>query len=163
MTADDRDHQQTIHRNREAVLGYSIIVGLACFPLVLYLFSSPREWGVIGFILVLIAGILRYLIPVRATVLPDGRVRYVWPLRRVTVGPENLVTARVMPNTISQEPLLALRVRSGSRFAAFSGQWTDQPRLAAALAGVVAEASKVPEPDRQASLALLNDVAHQQS
>lgn len=163
MTADDLDHQQAVHRNREAVLGYSIIVGLACIPLVLCLWSSPRPWDVIGLMLVLIAVVLRYLIPVRATVLPDGRVRYVWPLRRVTVGPENLVTARVMPNTISQEPLLALRVRSGARFAAFSTQWTDGPRLAAALAGVVAEASKVPASDRRASMALLNDAAHQQS
>ena len=106
---------------------------------------------------------LRYLGPVRATVLPDGRVRYVWPLRRVTVGPENLVTARVLPNTVSQEPMLALRVRSGARFAAFSTQWTDGPRLAAALASVVAEASKVPALDRQASVALLEAAARRKS
>lgn len=163
MTTDDLGHQQTIHRNREAVLGYSIIIGLACIPLVLFLLSSPREWKAIGVILMIIAVMLRYLIPVRATVLPDGRVRYVWPLRRVTVGPENLVTARVAPNTISQEPMLALRVRSGARFAAFSTQWTDGPRLAVALAGVVAEASKVPALDRQASVALLEAAARRQS
>lgn len=155
MTTDDLDHQQAVHRHREAVPAYSIVVGCACIPLVLFLLESPRQWNAIGVILVLIAVMLRYLGPVRATVLPDGRVRYVWPLRRVTVGPENLVTARVLANTISQEPLLALRVRSGARFAAFSTQWTDGPRLAAALAGVVAEASKVPALDRQASVALL--------
>lgn len=163
MTTDDHDHQQAVHRNRDAVPGYSLMIGGFCIPLVLFLFQSPRQWEPIGMILVIIAVMLRYLIPVRATVLPDGRVRYFWPLRRVTVGPENLVTARVGPNTISQEPLLALRVRSGSRFAAFSTQWTDGPRLAAALASVVVEASKVPEPDRQASLALLNDAVHQQN
>jgi hypothetical protein len=163
MTTDDRDHQQAVHLNRDAVPGYSIVVGGICIPLVLFLLSSPREWTVIGLILVAIAGTLRYLLPVRATVLPDGRVRYVWPLRRVTVGPENLVTARVVPNTVSQEPLLALRVRSGARFAAFSTRWTDGPRLAAALAGVVAEASKVPAPDRQASLALLDAAASRKS
>ena len=105
------------------------------------------------------AGLLRYLLPVRATVLPDGRVLYVWPLRKVTVGPESLVTARVLPNTVSGERMLGLRVHAGARFAAFSGRWTDGPRLAAALAAVVAKASKVPDADRQASLALLNDAA----
>lgn len=163
MTTDDRDHQPAVHRNRDAVPGYSIVAGGGCIPLVLFLLQSPRQWNAIGVILVIIAVILRYLLPVRATVLPDGRVRYVWPLRRVTVGPENLVTARVTPNTISQEPLLALRVRSGARFAAFSTRWTDGPRLAAALAGVVAEASKVPALDRQASVALLEAAARRKS
>ena len=163
MTTDDRDHQQAVHRNHDAVLGYSIVVGVACVPLLLALLASRRQWEVIGLILVLIAAMLRYLLPVRATVLPDGRVRYVWPLRRVTVGPENLVTARVLPNTVSQEPTLALRVRSGARFSAFSTQWTDGPRLAMALAGVVAEASKVPALDRQASVALLEAAARRQS
>jgi len=163
MTTDDLDHQQAVHRNRDAVLGYSIVVGCACIPLVLLLLKSRRQWEAIGLILVIIAAMLRYLIPVRATVLPDGRVRYIWPLRRVTVGPENLVTARVTPNTISQEPLLALRVRSGARFAAFSTRWTDGPRLAAALADVVAEASKVPAHDRQASVALLEAAARRKS
>lgn len=163
MTTDDRDHQQAVHRNHDAVLGYSIVVGAACIPLVLFLLQSPRQWNAIGVILVIIVAMLRYLIPVRATILPDGRVRYVWPLRRVTVGPENLVTARVLPNTVSQEPTLALRVRSGARFAAFSTQWTDGPALAAALAGVVAEASKVPALDRQASVALLEAAARRKN
>lgn len=163
MTTGDLDHQQAVHRNRDAIPGYIIVVGVSCFPLLLLLMKSRRQWEAIGFLLVLIAAMLRYLIPVRATVLPDGRVRYVWPLRRVTVGPENLVTARVLPNTVSQEPTLALRVRSGARFAAFSTQWTDGPRLARALAGVVAEASKVPALDRQASVALLEDAARRKS
>jgi len=107
--------------------------------------------------------LLRYLLPVSATVLQDGRVRLVWPLRRVTVGPENLVTARVLPNTISQGPMLALRVRNGARLAGFSSRWTSGPRLAAALASVVAEASGVPASNRQASAALLDAAARRQT
>ena len=163
MTTDDLNRQLAVHRNRDAVPGYSIVVGGACIPLVLFLLSSRRQWEAIGFLLVLIMVMMRYLVPVRATVLPDGRVRYVWPLQRVTVGPENLITARVLSNTVSQEPTLALRVRSGVRFTAFSTRWTDGPRLAAALASVVTDASKVPALDRQASVALLEAAARRQS
>ena len=163
MTNDDLEHQQTVHRNRDAVPGYIIMVGAFCIPLVLLLLKDRRQWEAIGLILVLIAVMMRYLVPVRATVLQDGRVRYVWPLRRVTVGPDNLVTARVLANTVSQEPTLALQVRSGARFAAFSTQWTDGPRLAGALARVVAGASQVPALDRQASVALLEAAVRRKS
>jgi hypothetical protein len=158
MTTGD----EAVHRNRDAVPGYSIMVGGFSIPLVMLLFIS-RQWDIISGILLVMVAILCYFLPVRATVLLDGRVRYFWPLRWVTVGPENLVTARVLPNTISQEPMLALRVRSGVRFNAFSTQWTDGPRLAAALAALVAEASKVPAHDRQDSVALLNTAAGQQN
>lgn len=162
ITTDDLD-SKAVHRNRDAVPAYSIIVGGLCIPLVLLLLSSRRQWEVIGGMLVLITALLCCLLPVRATVLPDGRVRYVWPLRRVTVGPENLVTARVLPNTISQQPTLALRVHLGVRFAGFSMRWTDGPGLAAGLACVVAEASKVPEDDRHSSMALLEAATRRQS
>jgi len=91
-------------------------------------------------------------------------VRYVWPLRRVTVGPENLVKANVTRNAISQEPMLALRVHRSLGFtnAFSSSKWTDGPRLAAALAAVVAEASSVPATDRQACAALLDAAASRQ-
>ena len=159
MIADDVNQQQTIHRNRDAVPAYSIMLGGISIPCVMILLTV-LNWVVIVGMLLFWTALLRYLLPVRATVLPDGRVLYVWPLRKVTVGPENLVTSRVLPNTVSQEPMLALRVHAGARFAAFSGRWTDGPQLAAALAGVVAEASKVPDADRRASLALLDQAAH---
>ena len=162
MTTGDLD-SEVVHRNRDAVPLYVLMLGGLSIPLVLLLSTSRRQWDFIGAMLLIMAALLRYLLPVRATVLPDGRVRYVWPLRRVTVASENLVTARVLPNTVSQEPMLALRVRSGARFAAFSTQWTDGPGLAAALAGVVVEASKVPAHDRQASVALLEAAARRQS
>lgn len=161
LTNDDRDHQQ-FHRNRDAVPLYTLMLGGLSIPLVLLLLTS-RQWDVIGGTILLMTALLRYLLPVSATVLPDGRVRFVWPLRRVTVGPENLVTARVLPNTISQEPMLALRVRNGARFAGFSSRWTEGPRLAAALASVVAEATGVAASDRQASAALLDAVARRQT
>jgi hypothetical protein len=157
----DLSHQQ-VHRNRDAVPLYALMLGGLSIPLVLLLLTS-RQWDVISGTILLMTAMLRYLLPVSATVLPDGRVRYVWPLRRVTVGPENLVTARVLPNTISQEPMLALRVRNGARFAGFSSRWTEGPRLAAALACVVAEASGVPASDRQASATLLDTAARRHS
>ena len=159
MIADDVDQQQQVHRNLDVVPLYSIMLGGLSIPCVMILLTG-HSWVVIVGMLLFWTSLLRYLLPMRATVLPDGRVLYVWPLRKVTVGPENLVTSRVLPNTVSQEPLLALRVHAGARFAGFSGRWTDGPRLAVALAGVVAEASKVPDADRQASLALLDQAAH---
>lgn len=162
LIADDLDQQEQVHRNLDAVPAYSLMLGGISIPLILTLLTS-RQWNVIGGGLLVMTALLRYLLPVRATVLPDGRVLYVWPLRRVTVGPENLVTSRVLPNTVSREPMPALRVHAGARFAAFSGRWTDGPRLAAALAGVVADASKVPDADRRASLALLNKAARRKN
>lgn len=158
LTVDD-DATLTVHRYRDAMAIYGLMLGGLAVPLVLLLVTSPRQWDVIGVILMVMAGLLRYLAPVRASVLRNGQVRFTWPLRTVTIRSGSLVTARVLPNAINHEPILALRVQHGARFGAFSSRWTNAPDLARALSQLVVGAEAVPERDRRASLAMLHTAA----
>ncbi len=62
MTTGDLD-SEVVHRNRDAVPLYALMLGGLSLPLVLLLSTSRRQWDFIGAMLLIMAALLRYLLP----------------------------------------------------------------------------------------------------
>jgi hypothetical protein len=114
--------------------------------------TTPQRWQVLAFLLVL--GLLcgRYLLPVSASIV-GGEVTFRWPLRRVTVTPSGLVTARVL--TGGGRTAVGLRMRGGVRWGVVVERFEGSPELADALSVVVMAAPQIGDDDRRAVVAEL--------
>ena len=147
MRSMAHDLPMSVHRNSEAIPAYCILGGLPSGVALLALFFG--DW-VAAVVAVVVAVGFCSLVPMRAEVLADGRVRFVWPLlRRVTIGPDNLVGARVSgQNVLDGSRAMILRVRHGLPFNGPSSSWKDAEQLGDALSAVVARSPGVPAATR---------------
>ncbi len=147
MATNAYDRPMSVHRNPDAIPVYCILGGLPSGVALLALFFG--EW-VVAVVAVVVAVGFCSLVPIRAEVQPDGRVRFVWPLlRQVTIGPDNLVGARVSrQNVLDGSRAMILRVRHGVPFNGPSSSWKDAEQLCDALGAVVARSSGVPAATR---------------
>ena len=138
-------------RNREAPAAYSLVLAGLGIALLAGLFT-PQRWQVLAFIALLAVLMLRYLTPVSATVT-DGAVTFRWPLRRVTLTAQNLVTARMLTGGVRA---LGLRRAGSVRFGVRLGGFSEPDALADALAAVIRVAPALSPAAREAALSSLH-------
>ena len=122
----------SVHRNLDAIPAYCILGGRPAGVALLVLVSGER---VVAAIMAAVAVGFCSLAPMRAEVLADGRVRFVWLLlRRVTIGPDNLVNARVSGQSVLDgSRAKILRVRHGLPFNGPSSSWKEAEQPCDAL------------------------------
>jgi hypothetical protein len=142
MPSGPRDRPVSVHRNPDAIPVYCILGGVPAGVALLALVAG--EWVAAAIVCAVALGFCS-IAPMRAEVLGDGRVRFVWLLlRRVTVGPDNLVGARVSDqNVFDGSRAMILRVRHGLPFNGPSSSWKDAEQLCEALSAVVARSPGV--------------------
>lgn len=140
------------HRNRDAAGLYGIIGAGALIALVSGLLT-PQRLAVTAFIAAVSCLLLRYLLPLSATVV-DREVVFRWPLRRVVVTPANLVTARLVRNALGGQAL-ALRTRGAVRWDVVLDRYVDAEPLGRALDKVVRQADGLDPHQREVALRYL--------